>query len=126
VALIMTLELRADITADPDLHQFMLMHGALPVCEGWIKKRPRAEASGSERPSPGEQFTMNWPAGVRPIIDQIDRDALFVPSRDEYVPLAYGQISKPELTEAAGHLRAHANDTIRIADLVERLVRELP
>jgi hypothetical protein len=122
----MTLELRDEITADPDLHQFMLMHGALPLSEGWIKKRPRAEASGSERPSPGEQFTMNWPASVRPLIEQIDRDALFVPSRDEYVPLLYGQITKPELAEAAEHLRVHAKDTIRIADLVERLVRELP
>jgi uncharacterized membrane protein len=124
VALIMTLELRDLITADPDLHQFMLMHGALPVAEGWIKKRPRAEAN--ERPVAGEQLSMNWPASVRPIIEQIDRDALFVPSRDEYVPLLFGQITKPELTEAAGHLREHAKDTIRIADLVERLVRELP
>jgi hypothetical protein len=122
----MTLEMRDEITSDPDLHQFLLMQGAVPVCEGWIKKRPRAESAGTERPSAGEQLTMKWPVSVRPLIEQIDRDALFVPSRDEYVPLLYGQITKPELTEAAGHLRTHAEDTIRIADLVERLVRELP
>lgn len=122
----MTLEMREEITADPDLHQFLLMNGALPLSEGWLKKRPRAEPSGSERPSSGEQLTMNWPTSVRPIVEQIDRDALFVPSRDEYVPLLYGQITKPELTEAARYLRTHAADTIRIAYLVERLVRELP
>lgn len=127
----MTLELRDEITADPDLHQFLLMHGALPVTEGWIKKGAKAAASGGSGLSPngapiGEQLTMNWPTQVRPIIEQIDRDALFVPSRDEYVPLVYGQITKPELAEAASYLRTHAEDTIRIAALVERLVRALP
>jgi hypothetical protein len=117
----MTLALRDEIVADPDLHQFLLMHGALPSVEGFIKKRPGAK----DTPHPA-QLSMNWPARVRPIIEQIDRDALFVPSRDEYVPLEFGQISKPELTEAATYLRAHAADTIRIAELVERLVRELP
>jgi hypothetical protein len=116
--------MRDEITADPDLHQFLLMHGALPVTEGWMKKRTREEPS--ERSSGGEQLTMNWPVQLRPIIEQIDRDALFVPSRDEYVPLLYGQITKPELAEAAGYLRSHAADTMRIASLVERLVRELP
>lgn len=120
----MTLEMRAEITADPDLHQFLLMNGALPLSESWIKKRPKAE--GSERPSAGEQFTMNWPVAVRPIIEEIDRDALFVPSRDEYVPLQYGQITKPELREAAQYLHTHAAETTRIAKLVERLARELP
>jgi hypothetical protein len=124
VALIMTLEMRDEITADPDLHQFLLMHGALPVTEGWIKKRASTEKP-SERPA-SEQLTMNWPVQVRPIIEQIDRDALFVPSRDEYVPLVFGVITKPELAEAAGYLRSHAADTIRVAALVERLVRELP
>ena len=124
----MTLELRDDITADPDLHQFLLMHGALPVTEGWIKKRPKTDPVDEQqtRGARGEQLTMNWPVTLRPIVEQIDRDALFVPSRDEYVPLLYGQISKPELAEAAAYLRTHAEDTIRIAALVERLVRELP
>jgi hypothetical protein len=124
VALIMTLEMRDEITADPDLHQFLLMHGALPVTETWIKKRERANPH--ERSVGEEQLTMAWPLALRPLIEQIDRDALFVPSRDEYVPLQFGLITKPELVEAGAYLRAHAADTIRIAVLVERLVRELP
>jgi hypothetical protein len=120
----MTLEMRDDIIADPDLHQYLLMHGALPITESWIKKRARAEPD--ERSPVGEQLTMQWPVKVRPIIEQIDRDALFVPSRDEYVPLVFGEITKPELAEAAEYLRSHAADTIRVAALVERLVRDLP
>jgi hypothetical protein len=123
VALIMTLEMRDEITADPDLHQFLLMHGALPISESWLKKRPKAQPEEPPRP---EQLTMQWPVKVRPIIEQIDRDALFVPSRDEYVPLLPDHISKPELAEAAEHLEAHAEDTMRIVHLVRRLVRELP
>ena len=60
VALIMTLEMRDEITAILDLHQFLLMHGALPVTGGWMKKRDKTKPS--DGPSGNEQLTMNWAA----------------------------------------------------------------
>jgi len=118
----MTRDMRKEITADPDLHQFLLMHGALPCVESWIKGR-RGQAR--DEVSHPEQLVMEWPQHVRPIVEAIDRDALYVPSIDEYVPLQPDQIDKGQLREAAQHLRTHAEDTMRIAVLVERLADEL-
>ena len=119
VALIIVRDFRKAITGNSALHQFLLMNGALPNVEAWMK-RGRRRDSAQEKIETPEQLTLRWPEHIRPIVEQIERDALFVPSRDEFVPLQPG-ITKPELREAAAHLRSHGEDTLRVAGLIDRL-----
>jgi hypothetical protein len=120
VALIMVQDFRKAITGHAELHQFLLMNGALPNVEAWMKRGRRRDETSQEKTPPPEQLTLQWPEHIRPIVEQIDRDALYVPSLDEYVPLQPG-VSKDHLREAARHLRAHGEDTLRVAGLVDRL-----
>ena len=84
-------------------------------------KRGRRATDAKMTSTTPEQLTLQWPEHVRQIVADIDRDMLYVPSRDEYVPLLPGEIAKSELREAAAHLRAHGEDTLRVAGLIDRL-----
>jgi hypothetical protein len=112
--------MREEIVSNPLIHYYLLMNGALPAVERYFKRRGEASDEASEARVQTEQLSMEWPEQARPIIEQIDRASLYIPSVDEYVPLQPG-ITKPELREAATHLRAHGEDTLRIANLVDRL-----
>jgi hypothetical protein len=120
IATIMVRDFRLAITGHAELHQFLLMNGALPNVEAWMKRGRRRDDPVKEAPARAEQLTLQWPEHIRPIVEQIDRDALYVPSLDEYVPLQPG-VGKDHLREAARHLRSHGEDTLRVAGLVDRL-----
>ncbi len=106
-----------EIVDDPDLHRFALMNGILPTVESFIKRKRKA----TETPEPQP---IRWPEELLPLVEAIDRDALYVPSLDEYVELRPG-ISPEHLHEAAFHLRGHAADTIRVADRIDELADAL-
>lgn len=107
-----------DIVADPELHQYALMNGILPTVESFMKRRRKASETADTTPP------LPWPDGLLPIVTAIDRDALYVPSLDEYVELRPG-ISPEHLHEAAFHLRGHAADTVRVANLIDQLADAL-
>lgn len=119
VTAVIVQDFRKAITGNAQLHQFLLTHGALPLVESWMKRGRRA-TDAKMTPTTPEQLVLRWPEHVQPIVDQIERDALYVPSQDEYVPLQPG-ITRSQLREAAAHLRAHGEDTLRVAGLIDRL-----
>ena len=122
IAAVMVGTMLADITADSELHEWLLLNGVLPFVERAFKRRKGAH--GARILSP-EQLAFEWPEKLRPIVEALDRDHVFVPSVGEFVPVLPQEISVPQLREAAEFLRGHAKDTLRVAGLLERLADEL-
>jgi len=66
-----------------------------------------------------------WPARLRPIITEIDRARVFVPSRGEFVPLAPDEITSKEAKEAGDYLVAKGKDCIRVGKQLITLSRRM-
>ncbi len=67
-----------------------------------------------------------WPATLRPLIKEIDRARVFVPSRGEFVMLDPTAISASEVKEAGDYLISKGEDCIRIGGALNRLASRMP
>lgn len=63
---------------------------------------------------------------VRQTVGQIDRERVWVPSRDEFVELVPDALSASEMREAGNHLLQHGADCIRRGRLLLRLADMTP
>jgi hypothetical protein len=64
-----------------------------------------------------------FPPHARATVEQIGRAEVFVPSRDEFVPLQPGHMTPQEMDEAGKYLIAHGDDCIRRGRALRRLSR---
>lgn len=64
-----------------------------------------------------------WPRSHREIVREIDRAAVYVPSRKEFVPLEPSDISPAETNEAGLYLVSFGDDCIRAGRNLIRLAR---
>jgi hypothetical protein len=62
-----------------------------------------------------------WPATLRPMIKDVDRARVFVPSRNEFVLLAPTNINADETKEAGGYLVRKGQDCIRVGNQLVKL-----
>lgn len=66
-----------------------------------------------------------WPECQRDRIIGIDRAAVLVPSRAEFVPLVPNKISRDEVIEAGQYLIAHGKDSINRGQLLLDLAKDM-
>jgi hypothetical protein len=62
---------------------------------------------------------------LRPLVEQIDRDRVYVPSVGEFVELVPDAITVPQMREAGHYLIGQGQDTIRRGNLLLRLADEM-
>lgn len=80
-------------------------------------------------PDEGDGITQDqlgfWPGSLRPIIKEIDRARVFVPSRGEFVMLDPKAINSQEVKEAGEYLVAKGEDCIRVGELLKDLAKRM-
>lgn len=81
---------------------------------------------GAEGTQARAQQLLLWPETVRQTVGQIDRERVWVPSRDEFVELVPEALSASEMREAGNHLLQHGADCIRRGRLLLRLADMTP
>jgi|ERR1700733_7320195 len=85
----------------------------------------RANARHDDRQGADDQLAL-WPDAYRPLLKQIDRAEVYVPSRKEWVRLEPGEISRSNVKEAAEYLRQQGRETIRRGDWLDALAELMP
>jgi hypothetical protein len=108
------------IRHDDDLFGLVLATALNKLVRDALKRS--AESADHAEGLRAEQMEM-FPPEARPTVEQIDRAEVFVPSRDEFVPLLPGHISPQEMDEAGIYLIAHGADCIRRGEALRRLSR---
>lgn len=75
-------------------------------------------------PSSADQVDM-WPEALRPLIRDIDRERVYVPSLGNFVRIIPDEISSQQAEEAGEYLVVKGTETIRVGKLLIRLARML-
>ena len=110
---------RETIRADDGLLDAVVVAALNPLIRASLKMHA---AEDGEEPARELQLAL-WPVEARSIIERIDRERVFVPSRDEFVELTPGSITPSELGEAGGYLIGKGEDCIRRGNALLALAR---
>ncbi len=99
------------IKADPDVHRLFIATAANRFVRDVLKMfREEMEQTAAQARAAQLSF---WPADARGIVEQIDRERVFVPSREQFVELVPDALTIAEIREAGQHLIQKGQDTMR-------------
>lgn len=111
VADILLRDMWDDLIEDDGVHRMLMRSGLNAMIRTQLTK---ITGNGAEDASVirDRQLEM-WPDDLRATVAKINREAVFVPSRDEFVELVPDAISTQETREAGDYLISHGEDAIR-------------
>lgn len=113
-----TLRLYRDaIREDSNLLDALIADALNPIIRALLKSQRGYEAASE---SLTKQLDM-WAEEARSLVEQIGREAVFVPSRGEFVQLVPDAMTAPEMQEAGQYLIGHGDDCIRRGKSLIRL-----
>jgi len=107
------------IEADPDVHRLFIATAANRFVRD-VLKLFRMELDQTAAQARAAQLSL-WPAEARGIVEQIDRERVFVPSREQFVELVPDALTIAEIREAGQHLIQMGQDTMRRGQVLLRL-----
>ncbi len=99
------------IEADPDVHRLFIATAANRFVRD-VLKRFYEEHERTAAQARLAQLSL-WPADARGIVEQIDKERVFVPSREQFVELVPDALTVAEIREAGQHLIQIGEDTMR-------------
>lgn len=111
VAAILLRDMWDELTDDDGVHRLLVRTGLNAMIRAAISKHVGQDG----QPAAQLRFEQleHWPERLRPTVAAIDREAVFVPSRDEFVELVPDAISTAETREAGEYLIGHGEDCVR-------------
>jgi hypothetical protein len=112
------------IIEDTDVHRLLMARGLNAEIRAFLTRHCQY-GSDDARAVRAEQLSM-WPTEARQCVEQINRERVWVPSRDEFVELAPDAVSPDEIREAGEYLLQHGADCIRRGRLLLRLAEMAP
>ena len=123
IARVILAEYRDAILGENEVHDHLLRAGLNAEIRRCLT---RYLGDGAERTQARAQQLLLWPETVRQTVGQIDRERVWVPSREEFVELVPDAMSASEMREAGNHLLQHGADCIRRGRLLLRLADMTP
>lgn len=106
-----------DVIADQDVLRHLLARGLNAEIRAFLSRYYDDQGGANVRAA---QLSM-WPEAARSYVEQIDRERVWVPSRDEFVELVPDALQPGEMREAGEYLLQHGADCIRRGRLLVRL-----
>lgn len=100
------------------LRMYLLAAGIADEIRRYLKRTPEDDGITPD------QLDL-WAANLRPIIQDIDRARVFVPSIGEYVLLDPAHINSAQTKEAGAYLIAKGQDCIRVGTQLLSLAQEM-
>jgi len=108
------------VTADQDVLRHLLARGLNAEIRAFLSRHYDNQDGADAAKLRAAQLSM-WPEAARTYVEQIDRERVWVPSRDEFVELVPDALQPGELREAGEHLLQHGADCIGRGRLLLRL-----
>ena len=108
------------VTADQDVLRHLLARGLNAEIRAFLSRHYDEKDGSDAKQLRAAQLSM-WPEAARTYVEQVGRERVWVPSRDEFVELVPDALQPGELREAGEHLLQHGTDCIRRGRLLLRL-----
>lgn len=121
VANVMLTTLWGEIENDDGVLRHLVARGLNGVIRDLLKRHDGDDAPAPARARQVEMF----PSAVRSLVEKIDRERVWVPSRDAFVELVPDAMSPDEMREAGTYLLSHGQDTINRGKLLMALAAAL-
>lgn len=110
----------AAVTTDQDVLRHLLARGLNAEIRAFLSRHYDEKDGSDAKQLRAAQLSM-WPEAARTYVEQIDRERVWVPSRDEFVELVPDALQPSEMREAGEYLLQHGADCIRRGRLLVRL-----
>jgi hypothetical protein len=110
----------SDVLADEDVLRHLLARGLNSEIRAFLSRHYDDHDGANASQLRAAQLSM-WPEAARTYVEQIDRERVWVPSRDEFVELVPDALQPAEMREAGDYLLQHGADCIRRGRLLVRL-----
>lgn len=110
----------AAVTTDQDVLRHLLARGLNAEIRAFLSRYYDEKDGSDAKQLRAAQLSM-WPEAARTYVEQIDRERVWVPSRDEFVELVPDALQPSEMREAGEYLLQHGADCIRRGRLLVRL-----
>ncbi len=107
------------IVEDADVHRLLMARGLNAEIRAFLTRHGQ-DGNEDARAIRAEQLSM-WPTEAQQCVEQINRERVWVPSRNEFVELAPDAVAPNEIREAGEYLLQHGADCIRRGRLLVRL-----
>lgn len=108
------------VTTDHDVLRHLLARGLNAEIRAFLSRHYDEKDGSDAKQLRAAQLSM-WPEAARTYVEQVGRERVWVPSRDEFVELVPDALQPGELREAGEHLLQHGTDCIRRGRLLLRL-----
>ena len=108
------------VTTDQDVLRHLLARGLNAEIRAFLSRHYDDKEGSVAKDLRAAQLSM-WPEAARTYVEQVGRERVWVPSRDEFVELVPDALQPGELREAGEHLLQHGTDCIRRGRLLLRL-----
>jgi hypothetical protein len=109
-----------ELTADEDLLRHIVARGLNAIVREVLTRPVAGEES--KLLADRAQLAL-WPPGQREIVARINRERVFVPSREDFVELVPDAMTDAELDEAGDYLIEHGEDAVQRGRAIKRLAQ---